>query len=179
MALEKYDGESMDLGFPKPASGTYVWQFQDGIDTYTNDDTGKVSIKLPMKVFIVIKGDEDALDNQHTLFIGVDNKTAENQMNAILTFTGLIDKFIEKLGNDVDIADPKFLAGLKKFLPGKMIGGEHELKSSVSKKDGKTYENVNFKRLFEYKPDTAKKSAQKSAPAAGSEDAGGDAGGWD
>lgn len=179
MALEKYDGESMDLGFPKPASGTYVWQFQDGIDTYTNDDTGKVSIKLPMKVFIVIKGDEDALDNQHTLFIGVDNKTAEKQMNAILTFTGLIDKFIEKLGNDVDIADPKFLAGLKKFLPGKMIECTHELKSSVSKKDGQTYENVNFKNMAAYKPDTAKKSAQKSAPAAGSEDAGGDSGGWD
>lgn len=178
MALEKYDGESMDLGFPKPASGTYAWQFQDGIDTYTNDE-GKVSIKLPMKVFIVIKGDDDAVDMQHTLFIGVENKTAEKQMNAILTFTGLIDKFIEKLGNNVDIADPKFLAGLKKFLPGKMIGGEHELKSSVSKKDGQTYENVNFKRLFEYKPEPKKQSAPKQQAATGDSAGGDEAGGWD
>lgn len=158
--------EEMDLGFKCPPKGDYVWQFTEGIDLHTNEEKGTRSIKIPLQVIEVIKGDEDAILGKGTLWPGVDSAYGEKQLLGILTMTGLLDSAIKNFGEDIDPGSEKFVNFLKLKLPGKLVCASHIVQKSKSKKNPEQeLENVNFTKMWKH---------GKSAATSGKKAAGGD-----
>lgn len=154
MALTKYEGESMDLGgFENVPAGDYIWQVQEGIELKRNNNPskdGKIGYTywLPLQAFMVVNGDEEAIDKKATLFISATTPFGEKQMSALLTFTGLIEGF---LGAGLD--DPSteaFANKLKVKLFGKMFGAHHDIKKQKKRDSDDTMETMNFTKFWAF-----------------------------
>jgi len=68
-------------------------------------------------------------------FVPIETEYGEKQLGGLLTLTGLIDGFAQKLGEDVDVTSDQLINLLKLKLPGKFIKATHEVRKDQSGKD--------------------------------------------
>ena len=141
-AKDKYK-DGMDLGFTNPPAGTYIWEIAEGIDKWEEEDGPGRALRIPVKIDRVISGDDDAEGMASSMFInlvskaGKVNEVGEDQVINILNFTGLLDRLVDKFGEDMDPMDETFLKAIKLKLPGNFIQCTH----SISVRDKKEYMN--------------------------------------
>jgi hypothetical protein len=154
MELIKDTPKSIDLGFQVPEPGTFIWQIQEGIEKFYNENSGKTSLKIPLKVDSVVDGPADPVGQTCAHFIPIETGFGEKQLACLLSITGLMEPFIQKYGAEVDPLDDKFLAGLKLKLPGKMIQATHEVREN-----NKGQKNVNFTNFSAIGNASAKRKA--------------------
>ena len=142
--------DSMDLGFELVEPGTYVWQITDNIDLSVNEESGSKSIRIPLIVDTVIKGDTKAVGKQGSMMINVRKKDGdindfgERQILVLLKATNTLGYFQEKAGDDdIPPDSDKFVMHLQAKLPGKVIEATHEFREY----NGKNQMNwTNFKK---------------------------------
>ncbi|MBU0977380.1 MAG: hypothetical protein KKD18_03115 [Nanoarchaeota archaeon] len=139
MKLDPNTPKEMDLGFEIPPAGTYRWQIQEGIELRTNESSGKTTLQIPISIDEVIDGDPTAQDMKCSHFVPIETTFGEKQLAVILSLTGLIGDFNKRYGDDVDVKDEKFVAGLKLKLPGKFFIATHTVR-----KNNKDQDQVNF-----------------------------------
>ena len=125
----------VDLGFPTPEPGTYVLEVDEGVSLFTNDNTGKTSLKIPFKIVEAIEGDDGSVGMQVGHFVPIETEFGERQLAGILTLTGLIDRLANKFGQEVEVTNESFINVLKLRMPGKFIKGYHELRKDMNGKD--------------------------------------------
>lgn len=53
--------DKMELGFQIPEAGKYLFQVSEGIELFTNENSGKTSLKVPTKIVEAIDGDAGQL----------------------------------------------------------------------------------------------------------------------
>lgn len=143
--------KEMDFGYQLPEPGSYIIEFDEGIDTYTNENSGKTSLVLPIKLAQVIPGEagaEESCGKTLRHFCPIETQFGEKQICMIISNVGLGPKFAEKFDDSVSFLDTQFLTALKLALPGKLMCAEIENKTTVSKKDGKEYTNTNIVRWW-------------------------------
>jgi len=145
--------KEMDFGYQLPEEGNYIIEFDEGIDTYTNENSGKTSLVVPIKLAEVIPGDnagaEESCGKTLRHFCPIETQFGEKQICMIISNVGLGQKFAEKFtDDDMSFLDTQFLTALKLALPGKLMCAEIENKTNVSKKDGKEYTNTNIVRWW-------------------------------
>ncbi len=146
MQLNKDAPKEMDLTFPIVSEGTYIWEIDEGIKLFTNEESGKTSQQIPMLVDQAIEGNEEEAGKKATLFIPIETKWGQDQLCVLLSITGLMPSFIEKFGEDIDVMDTKFQAMLALKLQGKYIKAIHEIQ-----KDNKGIDRMRFIKIAEVK----------------------------
>lgn len=130
--------EGADWGFRVPTPGWHTVCFQEGIDLYTNEASGKQSVTIPSVI------DEGGADDGIKLTIfcpykddsGGFSAFGEQKLADILSATGLYDKFEEKYPGDISLFEAHILEAVKLKLPECFCKMKVELS-----KDGK-YSNV-------------------------------------
>lgn len=124
--------KGMKLGFQNPDSGTYIWEIQDGIDVYEQEDSGPGrSFMIKMKADEILDGgSEESIGRQASYFVTMISKEGkkvdfgEKQIANLLHCTDMLDKFAAKFPGTIDLLDPKVVGALQLRLPGKFVKGE-------------------------------------------------------
>lgn len=147
--------DKAELGFQTPEAGTYTFEVTEGIELWTNENSGKTSLKIPTKIVETVDGDEDSVGMTVVHFAPIQTKFGEKQVASILTITGLAPAFEERFPDDTAFTDQRFVDALKLKLPGKLFIGEIEIRQN-----NKGVKNANFRSWEKL----AKKSAAASAP---------------
>lgn len=160
------DSTSMDFGFELPEGGMvkHICQIEDGIDVKKNENSGKTSMRLPLRV--VSEG--DSLNVSFSQFIPIESKWGEKQICSLLTLTGVAEKFEKKFNDDTGFTDEEFVNAMKIALPGKMLAVQGE----IAKRKGTDQDQYNVKRWE--KVGKGKKAAPKVEEKATTNDADGD-----
>ena len=135
MKLEKTDMDHFDLTFEVPQAGVSELKFEEGIQKRTNEKSGKTTLQLPFVIDRVIEGPEENQGKKMSFFVPIETEFGERQMVGILTLTGLIDSFMQKFGEDVEVTSDPFVNAAKIKLPGKLILAHHEVRKDQSGKD--------------------------------------------
>lgn len=143
MKVQPTEKQEMDIGYTIPPAGIYVWQFDEGVDLYHKGNVEKIedgrkSLGLPMIIDSVIEGDAQEGDKASHFIIlvtkeGKVNTHGEEQLQLILTVTGLMETFASKFEGEVDPTSDKFMEGLKLHLPGKFIKARHGIRTYQGK----------------------------------------------
>jgi hypothetical protein len=162
--------ENVTYGFSNPSDGFHRVAIQDGAKLSVNENSGKESFMIPMKV------DEGSADDGCTVnhFIntrdenGQPYKNAEQNIADLLVNVGLADAFSKKFPGNISELDPKVIEALILKLPGNFLVVE-----TKTTKDNKGNDRCNVRGVFKptYKPEEkgGKKAATKAAePATGS-----------
>lgn len=160
MKLERGKGE-LELGFKNPPAGTYIWMVDEGIKLYTNENSGKTSLLIPMIVDQVVDGDELALQqgsNKATHFVPIESGFGEKQLGELMTITGVIDDAMKAFPDDFDPKSERAETFLNLKMQGKFLKATHTIR-----KDGSGTERVNFTK-FEAVGGGKKKDADTPAP---------------
>lgn len=153
---EQYS-EGIDLGFAVVPSGVYDWEIDEGIELFTNEESGKTSLKIPLLLHTVIEGDGEE-GSQAVHFVPIESEFGERQLAAIITLVGLLEYFGKKYKGDVDpINDEIFLEDLALKLPGKIIRAKHEVR-----KNNKGREVMNFLKFMKATKGKKKPAKKKS-----------------
>jgi hypothetical protein len=150
------DIEEFDVGFDAISPGRYVFQIEEGVQTY-EADSGAVSIGIPLTA-IETKDDEleDQIGKKITWFQNIlkkngdTNPMGEKMIIRLLAVTLTGDYVDSKLGDDDDISDPDTIEILKGCLPGRKLIG-----TVIMGKDGQGKdrpEPANFKKYSKAKP---------------------------
>ena len=134
------DQEKMELGYQLPEAGKYLFQVAEGIDLFTNENSGKTSLKVPTKILEVIDGDESSVDITVTHFLPIETNYGEKQLCSLLTITGLAPAFEKRFADGTSFLEAKFVDSIKLKLPGKLFVGEIEVRDNK-----KGQKNANFK----------------------------------
>ena len=168
MKLEDTGQDAMDLGFEVPEPGVSVCKFEEGIQKRTNENSGKTTLQLPMIIDQVIDGPEDNVGKKLSHFVPIETSFGEKQLNGILTMTGLVNSFAEKLGDEIEPTDDRFLNPLKLKLPDKFITVHHDVR-----KDNKGRDQINivkFERFGKGKPVPANPKGKVESDSTGGDD---------
>jgi hypothetical protein len=132
--------DRMDLGYQAPEPGKYLFQVSEGIDLFTNENTGKTTLKVPTKILEAIDGDEGSVDLTVTHFIPIETKYGEKQVSTLLTITGLAPAFEKRFADGTSFMEAKFIDSIKLKLPDKLFVGEIQVREN-----NKGQKNANFK----------------------------------
>lgn len=132
--------EKAELGFQTPEPGTYTFEVSEGIELFTNENSGKTSLKVPTKIVEAIEGDEDSVDMTVMHFVPIETRWGEKQLASLLTITDLAEAFEKRFPGDVSYLDQTFLDAVKLKLPGKLFRGVIEIREN-----NKGQKNANFK----------------------------------
>ena len=123
-------------------------QIQEGIDLMGKDDSEVQFLRIPMKVDTPIEGGASEGDDG-SIFLtlrsrdGARQEWAEDQLQNILTYLGLMDELAEKVkGDDVDPASDNFMNWFKLTAPGKFLMATHDIG-----KDNNGNERVNWRKI--------------------------------
>ncbi len=116
-----------ELGYQVPEPGKYLFQVDEGIDLFVNENSGKTSLKIPTKIVEPINGDEGSVGMTVTHFAPVETTYGEKQVCSLLTITGLAPYFEDKFPNDTKFTEQKFVDTIKLKLPDKYFKGEIEV----------------------------------------------------
>lgn len=157
-------------GFTNPEPGWYLMEVVGEFVEKTNEDNGKVSLRIPLKVV-----DGDFAGSQQSIFITTNPSTeAEARANKakvanILAATGLDEAFEKKFPGDISALDAKVLDAMKMRIPAKSVMVRLD---ETKAKDGKTYVNIVEMAPAGFNPkDGVKSSGKKAATAdSGSDD---------
>lgn len=106
-----------ELGFKSIEPGAYIAQIQEGIQSYTNENTENTSLGVPLQMIDlyskdttpagkkVSPGTEDSLEGKYTQFIAVRNaaedkihQSAADRIEELVVFTDTAASFMEKFG---------------------------------------------------------------------------------
>ena len=146
MKIDQNAPDSIDLVFQLPTPGTYVWQLQEGVELYENENTGKKSLRVPMKVDRPIEGDAEAVGIEASHFLPIMTPYGEKQLNILLSITGLLQEAAEKFSQeDVSVEDDRLQGWLKLNLPGKFLQATHTI--GENQKGRKTINFSNFRKV--------------------------------
>jgi hypothetical protein len=147
MAIELQDTgqEVLELDFENPEKGVSICQIEEGIQLYTNENSGKTSLRIPMVIDSVETGPEGNVGLKLSHFCPIETAWGEKQMAGILTIIGLMGACVEKFGTQVDSTSEQFINFLKLKLPGKFIRVHHDVKPDNKGKERATV--VRFERL--------------------------------
>ena len=132
--------DKMELGFQIPEPGKYLFEVSEGIELFTNENSGKTSLKVPTKILEAIDGDAGSVDLTVTHFIPIKTTYGEKMVCSLLTITNLAPAFEKKFPDDISYLDDKFIDSIKLKLPGKLFVGEIEVFEN-----SKGQKNANFK----------------------------------
>ena len=135
MKLEKMKQDHMDLAFEVADAGVSILQFEEGVQKRTNENSGKTTLQIPFVIDRVVDGPEENRGKKLMHFVPIETEYGEKQLGGLLTLTGLIDGFAQKLGEDVDVTSDQLINLLKLKLPGKFIKATHEVRKDQSGKD--------------------------------------------
>jgi hypothetical protein len=130
----------MELGYQVPEPGKYLFQVSEGIELFTNENSGKTSLKVPTKIVEAINGDEGSVDLTVIHFCPIETNYGEKQVCSLLTITGLTPAFEKRFADGTSFKDNKFVDSIKLKLPGKLFVGEIEVREN-----NKGQKNANFK----------------------------------
>jgi hypothetical protein len=166
--LQETGQDTVELDFEVPEKGVSTCQIEEGIQSYTNDTSGKTSLRIPMSIDKVEEGPDNNLGLKLSHFVPIETGWGEKQMAGILTVTGLMNACIEKFGSQVDATSESFINWLKLKLPGKFIRVHHDVrKDNNSKQRAKVtrFEKLNktLKPVEENKEGTKDSAEPKSA----------------
>jgi hypothetical protein len=130
MKLVPFEGEYLDLDFQIPQPGVSICRFEEGIQKRTNENSGKSTLQIPMVIVHVVDGPEDNVYKKIFFFCPIETAFGERQMLALLTYSGLLDFFLQKYNAnaDLDITSDKFLDYVKLKLPDRFIKITHEIR---------------------------------------------------
>jgi hypothetical protein len=134
------DENRMELGYQVPEAGKYLFQVSEGIDLFTNENSGKTSLKVPTKILEAIEGDAGSVDLTVIHFIPIETAYGEKQVCSLLTITDLAPAFEKRFADGTSFMDVKFIDSVKLKLPGKLFVGEIEVREN-----SKGQKNANFK----------------------------------
>nr|BDD44336.1 hypothetical protein 12 [Desulfobacterales bacterium] len=143
-----------DLGFQIPEPGVYIFEASEGIDLFTNENSGKTSLKVPTKIVESVDGGDGSVGMTVTHFVPIESKWGEKQLASLLTITDLAPAFEKRFPDDTSFLDKTFIDSVKLKLPGKLFRGEIEIRQN-----NKGQKNANFKSW-------EKLSTQKTSAAA-------------
>ena len=138
-----------DWGFKVPDTGTYAFQFDEGIDIHEKENEDGVSRSLKFPGHII---DHDEFEGARlTIFAAMDRESGERRVADILVCTDLAGKFEKKFPNEDSLFAPGVINGLKMQVPGKIIllGVEKVTGKKGSKYEGK--EMTNITKIGRYK----------------------------
>lgn len=169
MELKDTGQDSMELGFDIPDPGISIMQFEEGVTRRTNENSGKTTLQLPMTIDTVIEGPKDNAGKKMSHFVPIETSFGEKQLAGLLTMTGLMSKFANKFGGDVDITDDRFINSLKLKLPGCFIKVHHDIR-----KNPKGNDQVNIMKFERMKAKTKEKAGKSKAKGEEDEESGDD-----
>ena len=158
--------EGADWGFRVPTPGWHTVCFQEGVDLFTNETSGKQSVTVPAVI------DEGGADDgiRLTVFCPYKDDTGgfsafgEQKLADVLSAVNLFDKFEEKFPGDVSLFEAHILEAVKIKVPGCFAKMKVELS-----KDSKYSNIVGIAGMkadtAAVKPEKPAKSTGKQAPA--------------
>jgi hypothetical protein len=159
--LEDTGQDSIELAYEIPSPGISVVQFVEGITKRTNENTGKTTLQLPMLIDRVIEGPEENSGKKLSHFVPIETEWGEKQIAGILSMTGLINKFSEKFGEEIEATDDRFVNAIKLKLPGKFVAVHHDTRKDQKGNDQTTV--IKFEKHGTAKPVAAKSESDKTA----------------
>lgn len=171
MAIELQDTgqDTVELDFEVPEKGVSICQIEEGIQLYTNENSGKTSLRIPMVIDGVEAGPEGNVGLKLSYFCPIETAWGEKQMAGILTIVGLMGSCVEKFGPQVDATSEAFINWLKLKLPGKFIRVHHDVRTDNKGKQRATV--TRFEKLKKtLKPVEEKKVETKGSAGAASAD---------
>jgi len=174
MAIELQDTgqDVLELDFENPQKGVSICQIEEGIQLYTNENSGKTSLRIPMVIDTVEEGPDSNVGLKLSHFCPIETAWGEKQLAGILTIVGLVGAFIEKFGTQVDSTSEPFINSVKLKLPGKFLRVHHDVRTDNKGKERATV--VRFEKLKKkidpVKPVENKNVENKGSAEPGAED---------
>jgi hypothetical protein len=135
MKLQNTGQDTVELDFEIPQPGISIAVFTEGIQKYTNENSGKTSLQLPLEIDQVVEGPEGNVGLRLTHWCPIETEWGEKQLAGILTITGLIQSFSDRLGGEIEATDDRLINALKLKLPGKFVKVTHEVRKDNNGKD--------------------------------------------
>jgi len=134
--------EEFSTGFDEMQPGDYLLQFEEGIELYTNTETGSQSIRLPLTA-IDAKDDDikTSIGRKISVFQNVTktdgdiNTFGEKTVMEILARAGVMEHIANSIPNDAEINSDAFILEVKKCLPGRTIFGTVHLEKDLKGKE--------------------------------------------
>lgn len=111
------DAKSLDIGFEVPKPGSYNVIIEEDIREFKNEETGKVSLRFPLR--IIDERDEDNLPLNHFVPLGI--PFGRKMIEGIIQFSGCLEMFNKQFPGDIEVDDPRVIDGIKAKLPGKRM----------------------------------------------------------
>ena len=146
--LQDTGQEALDLDFENPEKGVSICKIEEGIQLFTNPNSGKTSLRIPMIIDTVEEGPEGNVGLKLSHFCPIESAWGEKQLAGILTIVGLVTAFGKKFGSQVDPTSDQFVNALKLKLPDTFIRVHHDLRTDNNGKQRVTvmrFEKVNKK----------------------------------
>jgi len=174
MSIELQDNgrDFLDLDFENPEKGISICQIEEGIALYTNESSGKTSLRIPMLIDRAEAGPESNIGLKLSHFCPIETAWGEKQLAGILSITGLMGACVEKFGTQVDSMSEPLINFLKLKLPGKFLRVHHDVRVDNKGKERATvvrFEKLK-KNLDNAKPANSSKVANRGAAENASED---------
>jgi hypothetical protein len=168
MSIELKDTgqDVLELDFETPEKGVSICEIEEGIQLYTNQNSGKTSLRIPMVIDSVEEGPEDNDGLKLSHFCPIETAWGEKQIAGILTIVGLMGAFAKKFGTQVDPTSDQFINSLKLKLPGTFIRVHHDVRTDNNGKQRATV--VRFEKLKK-KIDAVKSVENKDSAEAASD----------
>lgn len=127
--LQDTGQDTVELDFEVPEKGVSTCQIEEGIQTHTNENSGKTTLRIPLSIDKVEEGPDSNVGLKLSHFVPIETAWGEKQLAGILTVTGLMNACIEKFGSQVDATSEAFINWLKLKLPGKFVRVHHEVRT--------------------------------------------------
>jgi hypothetical protein len=145
ITLEDIGKDTLDLDFETPGAGVSICQIEEGIQLYTNENSGKTSLRIPMVIDTVEEGPEGNVGLKLSHFCPIETGWGEKQMAGILSIVGLMGLCVDKFGTEVDSTNESFINFLKLKLPDKFVRVHHDVRVDNKGKERATI--VRFEKL--------------------------------
>jgi hypothetical protein len=153
--------DSMEMGFDIPSPGRYIVTIEEGIDKYTNQNTGKTSLQVPFRTLEALDdGDKESEGKTFKNFFAIETPFGEKQVVFLLNATGSAAEFAKKFSDDTPMTDQKVIDGLKIRLANKSL-----IITINHQKNQKGNDNVNIIKMEKLKAGSTKKASSKPAAA--------------
>jgi hypothetical protein len=143
--LQNTGQDVLELDFENPKKGISVCQIEEGVSLFTNENSGKTSLRIPMIIDSTEEGPEENCGLKMSHFCPIETAWGEKQMAGILTIVGLMDACVKKFGTQVDSTSEQFINFLKLKLPGKFLKVHHDVRTDNKGKERATV--LRFEKL--------------------------------